>query len=163
MSVMGCTIGNAICCKARHAGIVVVVIVAGVHEYGALAQTHSVRELIASCVTKLLCLTPPLIGTKWTRGSSGGTKETLGDARSLVERRGVWGGEASIVVDPMDGMNRRGKVGAMVGTLLGILFLVHRECVRFVVINPRFAVGFGAAMIGGASVMCCRGGGVVTL
>ena len=130
---------------------------------GKLAQTHLVRKLMASCETKLCRRTPRSIGTKRICGSSVGTNGTVGDGRSQVDRCGTSGGGSIVGVVPMEGMNLRGKVGAMAGTHLGMLFLVRRECVRFVNFKPRFAVEFGAVIIRGAFVMHWRGGGVVTL
>jgi hypothetical protein len=44
------------------------------------------------------------------------------------------------------------------GTLPRMLFFVVRECVLFVSLRIRFAVGLGAAIMGAASVICYRGG-----
>jgi hypothetical protein len=41
----------------------------------------------------------------------------------------------------------------MGGTLPGTLFHVRRQCVRGVILRARLVVGFGAIMIGGASVI----------
>ncbi len=43
------------------------------------------------------------------------------------------------------------------GTLPGMLFLVCQKCIHFVSLRVHFAVWVGTAIMGGASVICCRG------
>ncbi len=56
--------------------------------------------------------------------------------------------------------HQRGKIGTVqviAGMLPVMLLRVKRRCVCFVFFNVRFLVGFGAAMMGGAFVICLRG------
>lgn len=162
--VVGCTIGDAICCKSRLEGPDLVFNLFGVQMSGEFAQTHSDKKIIASCDTNVLLRTPPLIGTKRMQGMFVGAK----CARVLRCKRGdrwgeamgggviVWGGSTTEIY-------LLGNVGVMAGTLPGMLFRVRRECVRLVIFITRFAVGLGAVMMGGAFVIRSNDTSVCTL
>jgi len=62
------------------------------------------------------------------------------------------------VVASSVGTGRRGIAGVIGGTVPGTLFRVRRRWTRFVVFNARFVVGFGAFIMGGASVIRRRSG-----
>ena len=98
---------------------------------------------MASCDIKLLWRTPPSIGTNRTRGRR----------CRRFDRRGVGGVGSAVAAGTMCGITLLGKVGVIAGAELGILARVRRECVRFVSFNTRFAVGFGAFIMGGAFVI----------
>ena len=160
--VVGWTIGVAICCRSRPACVDVDFNFDGVQTSGELAQTHSVRKLIASCDTKLLWLRkPPSIGTNRIRGRTVDVRcrrffvavgRSAASCCSRVDLRGATVGVGGMV-GSTTGIYRRGNVGVIMGTLPGTLFRVRRVCVRFVFFNVRLAVGLGAVIIGGAVVI----------
>ena len=162
LPVVGWTIGVAICCRSRPACVDVEFNFDGVQTSGELAQTFSVRKLIASCDTKLLWLhKPPSIGTNRIRGRTVDVRcrwffvsvgRLAASCCIRVDLRGATVGVGGMVVSTT-GIYRRDNAGVMMGTLPGTLFRVRRVCVRFVFFNVRFAVGLGAVIIGGAFVI----------
>jgi len=110
---------------------------------GAFSQTHSVRKLTASWLIICHDRTPPSIGMKRTFG---------GVVVPMVrfDRRGLMVCLSGVIGSSM----RRCFPLLMIwGVLPGMLFRVRRECVRAVFLNCRGAVGFGAVIIGGVSVI----------
>jgi hypothetical protein len=108
---------------------------------------------MASCSIMLLCLTPPPIGMKPTLGRGVGVGIVVACCLR-GEQRGVGTGVGSTT-----GARCLCTPQVIWGTLSGTLFLVTRECVCLVSLNVLFVVGLGAAIIGGASVICISGGG----
>jgi hypothetical protein len=123
---------------------------AGVYVSGAFAQMHLVRKVMASCEIMIRCCTPPLIDTNQMHGRCVGAgvgfvvDKVLGDCLNVVG--GSWG---------CISMVHRVVIG---GTLPGLLFRVCWEGVHLVSFNDCLVIGFRAAMIGGALVICVSGG-----
>ena len=118
----------------------------GVYRSGDFSHTHSVRKLTASWLIIFLAHIPPAIGMNRTvRGVvEAGSVNFLGDRRGPVAGGvGVVGGSTCL----------RFSVLTMWGVLPGMLRRVSRECVLAVIFNFLGAVGLGAVMIGGASVI----------
>ena len=115
----------------------------GVYGSGEFSQTHSVRKLIASWLIIFRDRTPPSIGKNRT---------FWGDVLPTFrfDHRGLMVGSSGVVGASM----RRCFPLLMIGGVLpGMLLRVRRECVRAVFFNCLGAVGFGAVIIGGASVI----------
>ncbi len=118
----------------------------GVYRLGDFSHTHSVRKLTASWLIIFCARIPPTIGLnrtlRWVVVA--GLVNFLGDPRGLVAGGvGVVGGSTCL----------RFSVLTIWGVLPGMLCRVRRECVLAVIFNFCGAVGLGAVMIGGASVM----------
>jgi hypothetical protein len=97
---------------------------------------------------------PPLIGMKRTFGMRVGITGTVG-VTWQGDRQGLIVGVAGVVGTSMQ---QRFRILTMGGMPPGTLLRVSHECIHFVFFNFRGAVGFGAVMMGGASVICVNGG-----
>ena len=118
----------------------------GVYRSGDFSHTHSVRKLIASWLIIFRARIPPAIGMNRTFWGVvvAGSVNFLGDRRGpVVGGVGVVGGSTCL----------RFSILTIWGVLPGMLWRVRRECVLAVFFNFLGAVGFGAVMIGGASVI----------
>ena len=110
---------------------------------GDFSHTHSVRKLRASWLIIFRDRTPPSIGMNLTFWG------VLGP-NFRFDRRGLMVGVSGVVGAAM----RRCFPLLMIwGVLPGMLLRVRRECVLAVFFNCLGAVGFGAVIIGGASVI----------
>jgi hypothetical protein len=97
---------------------------------------------------------PPLIGMKHTFGMSVGITRPVG-ITWRGDRQGLMVGVAGVVGTSM---RRRFRILTTGGTPPEMLLHISRECVCFVFFNFRGAIGFGAVMMAGASVICVNGG-----
>ncbi len=97
---------------------------------------------------------PPLIGMKRTFGMHVGITGTVGVTWQR-DRQGLMVGVAGVVGTSM---RRQFRILTMGGTPPGMLLRVSRECVHFVFFNFSGAIGFGAGMMGRASVIHVMGG-----
>ncbi len=117
---------------------------------GELAHTQLVRKLTASWLIMLLCCIAPLIGMNQTHGVCVGASYIV-----TPGVQGEWRGGTAV------GGRAKGQCCAVLiicGMPPGMLFCISCECVCFVNFRTRFAVGFGADMIGEASIICGRAG-----
>ncbi len=119
----------------------------GVYRSGDFSHTHSVRKLTASWLIITHDCTPPSIGMNRTFWGVvvPGLVNFLVDLCGLV----VVGGAGVVGAS----MCRRFPILTIWGVLPGMLWRVRRECVLTVFFNCLGAVGFGAVIIGGASVI----------
>ncbi len=97
---------------------------------------------------------PPSIGMKRTFGMRVGITGTAG-VTWQGDRQGLMVGVAGVVGTSM---RRQFCILTMGGTPPGTLLRICHECVCFVFFNFRGAVGFGAVMMGGASMIHINGG-----
>lgn len=130
--------------RFRHEGELVGFNLFGIQISGDVAQTCSVKKLIASHHISLPECSPPGIAANFTLG-------TRRDLRGVV----FLGGGA--------GLGHTGAWCLMAGTLSGMLLHVTRTCDLSVIFIIRLLVGLGAAMMGGAFVMRRREDGIGTL
>ncbi len=125
---------------------------------GDFSQMYLVRKLIASWLIEFVLRTPPGMGWNRTCGMHTGICRidcslvlsnhlSAGDVCVASIREGVGAGKGC----------RTDGLQVISGMLPGMLFLICCKCVLLVNLRVCFAVGLGAATMGGASVICCRG------
>ncbi len=118
----------------------------GVYRSGDFSHTHLVRKLTASWLIIFQDRTPPSIGMNHTFWGV----VVPGLVSFLVDLRGLVVGGAGVIGASM---RQRFPILTIWGVLPGMLWRVRCECVLAVFFNCLRAVGFGAVIIGGASVI----------